>query len=105
MYKRWYDKNPDLKDILNLIEKLDTDLQDKIAIDVMQILINDFNLDLDRKINEISKNYTYKCSRWYDKNINLFSAFEIIKNLPCQIQKEVINRISESIFLVYFDQQ
>lgn len=103
-YERWYDKNSYLKDVFSFIEMSDTSVQEKIAEEIIQILINDFNLDLDKEINNISRSYTYKCSRWYDNNINLFSSFEIIKNLPDKKKNEVVKKIIETIFFVFLEE-
>lgn len=101
---RWYDKNPDLKDVFGFIEELDDFTQGKIAQDIFQILINDFKLDLDEKINNISDNYKFECNRWYDNNIDLFSSFEIIKNLSPQMQEQIVKKIIESILYIYFEE-
>lgn len=101
---RWYDKNPDLNQVFEFLQKLDDATQDKIAKDIIQILINDFELNLDEEINNISKNYNYVCKRWYDNNIDLFSAFEIIKNFPDKLKSEVARKIFESIWLIYFEE-
>lgn len=100
---RWYDKNPGLKEVFEFIESLDEPVQKKIANDIIQILLEDFSLDLDKKINNISKNYTYKCKRWYDNNIDLFTSFDIIKSLPEELQNEIVKKIVESILLVYLE--
>lgn len=102
---RWYDKNPDLKDIFEFIEGLDESIQKKIANDIVQILLNDFGLDLDEKINNISKNYTYECKRWYDNNIDLFTSFDIIKDLSEELQNEIAKKIVESILFVYLESE
>ncbi len=99
---RWYDKNSNLKAVFDFIQSLDLPVQNEMAKDIVQILMNDFNLNLDERINEISKNYNYECRRWYDNNIDLFSSFELIKNLPDELRNEVVKRIIESALLMYF---
>lgn len=101
---RWYDKDPQLKEVFEFIQGLDKTAQDSIAQDIIQILMNEFSLDLDREINQISENYSYNCKRWYDKNIDLFTSFEIIKNLPEKMKKQVITKIIETALLIYFTQ-
>lgn len=98
---RWYDKNPELKEAFEFIEKLDFEVQQQIAQDMIQILMNDFGLNLDTEINRIAQNYTYECKRWYDKNIDFFTSFEIIRSLPDDLQKEIVTRIIETILLIY----
>lgn len=97
---RWYDKNPNLSEVFEFVQKLDVSIQAKIAQDIIQMLINDFGLNLDEEINRISKNYNYECKRWYDNNIDLFSSFEIIKNLPENYKNEIVKRIVEAIWLI-----
>lgn len=101
-YIRWYDKDSNLKAVFEFIQNLDLPVQNEVAKDIIQILMNDFNLDLDKQINEISKNYNYECRRWYDDNVDLFSSFELIKSLPDEMRNEVVKKIIESALLMYF---
>ena len=102
---RWYDKNPLLKEVFNFIQKLDEKSQKELAKDILQIILNDLNINKDESINKISKNYNYTCKRWYDKDINLFSSFEIIKELSDAQQKIVIQKIIESALLMKFGKE
>lgn len=102
-YERWYDKNIELKEVFEFIQGLNEELQAKIAQDVLQVLMGDFNLDLDDKINEISRNYNYECKRWYDNDINLFTVFELIKRFSISEQQKIIKKIVESILLIYLE--
>jgi len=102
---RWYDKNPDLKEVFEFIQGLDSPVQKEIAKDIIQILMNDFKLNLDTQINEICKNYNYDCKRWYDENIDLFTSFEIIKSLPQETQGKVIKQIINSFLLMYLKKE
>lgn len=97
---RWYDKTPDLSEIFAVVEKFDSSIQAKIAQEIIQMLINEFGLNLDKEINRISKNYNFECKRWYDNNIDLFSSFEIIKYLPDNLKIEVVKRLVESVWII-----
>lgn len=101
---RWYDKTPELSEVFEFIQQLSPEVQNKIAQDVLQILVNDFALNLDEQINKISHDYDYDCKRWYDGNIDLFSSFEIIKNLPVKLKNEIVNKMMESVLLVYIEE-
>lgn len=98
---RWYDKNPDLKDVFEFIEGLDSSVRAKVAQDILQSLMSDFGLDLDEQINTISKNYNFECNRWYDNNIDLFTSFEIIKSFSPELQQKIIEKIVTSILFIY----
>lgn len=101
---RWYDRNPDLKEVFEFIQGLDSAIQKEIAKDILQMLMNDFNLDLDAEINQISKNYNFDCQRWYDNNIDLFTSFEIIKKLPSVQKVQAIQKIVMTILLIYLEE-
>lgn len=102
-YIRWYDKNPELSEIFEFIRGLDENLQDKISQDILQVMMNDFNINLDDKINEVSGKYTFECKRWYDSNADFFTVFSILKTLPDGLKTEVVKKIVESVMLVYFE--
>ncbi len=98
---RWYDKNSNLKAVFEFIKGLDIPVQNEIAKDIIQILMDELQPDLDKKINEINNN-SYEYRRWYDQNVDLFSSFELIKNLPDEMKNEVVKKIIESALLMYF---
>lgn|SRR5574344_174957 len=99
---RWYDKNLLLKETFEFIERLDDISQGELAKDILQIVLNELNLDKDKCINEIGRNYNYTCKRWYDDNIDLYTSFEIIKQLDEVQQKRVVQKIIESAVFMYF---
>jgi hypothetical protein len=102
---RWYDKNLNLKELFKFIEELDDFHQSKIAEDILQMLMCDFNLDLDTKINEITEKYDFDCKRWYDHNPDLFTSFAIIKDFSPHFQQEVIGKIVKSILHIYIEEK
>ncbi len=102
---RWYDKNPNLKDVFEFIETLEKPKQDNIAQDILQILMNDFKLNLDEKINKINQDYNFETQRWYDKNIDLFTSFAIIKDFPQEVQNQIVQKIITSLLLTYFTEK
>lgn len=99
---RWYDKNLILKEVFKFIEKLDSESQKEVGKDIIQLLMKDLHLNTDVELNDSIKNYTYKCKRWYDNNIDLNTAFEIIKRLNKEQQDEIAKNIIESALLMYF---
>jgi len=99
---RWYDKNSNLKAVFEFIQGLDIPAQEEIAKDIIQILTKELRLDLDSNINSLCKNKNYAYKRWYDRNMDLCSSFELIKNLPEPLRKEIVQKIMESVLLMYF---
>lgn len=99
---RWYDKDSNLKAVFEFIQGLDIPVQNEIAKDIIQILMDELQPNLDAKLNAISKDYNYECKRWYDRNVDLFSSFELIKNLPSEMKTQVVKKIIESALLMYF---
>lgn len=98
---RWYDKNPKLKQVVEFVEGLPAEYQDIVAKDIIQLLIQDFNLNFDEHINCVGSNYNYCCKRNHDKNIDLFTSFEIIKGLEDDLQHRVAESIMETILMLY----
>jgi hypothetical protein len=96
-YVRWYDKDKDLSHLMKFFETLNETLQDEIARDLIQIILNEIDTNQDNEILELSKMQLYDYKRWYDKNLSLHSAIEIIKNLSETQRKEIISLLMESI--------
>ena len=102
-YERWYDKDSRVQAVFEFIQSLDLPVQNEIAKDIVQIVMNELGskIDLNKELSSIGKN-DYKYKRWYDKNTDLFSSFELIKNLPDELKTEVVKKIIESALLMYF---
>ncbi len=97
---RWYEKNPELSEILNFIQTLDSEDRDVIAKHLLQIVVNECNIDLDEEISQISeKKYAYK--RWYDGNMDLSTSLEFMKNLSKFQQDYVVKRFLSEIIMSY----
>lgn len=96
-YIRWYDKDPDLSHLMAFIENLPDNIREEIAQDLIQIISNELKINNDTELFELGKNSLAKYRRWYDYNITLHSAIEIIKNLNTEKRTEIIHSIMESI--------
>lgn len=95
---RWYEKYPEIKELIAFIRTLEREQQIFITQQMLQILINECDMDLDSELTRISKNnYTYK--RWYDEDYGLSSAFELLKDLPDIKRNFVIRRILSEIVM------
>lgn len=96
-YVRWYDKDPDLSSLMSFLESLNEDVRDEIAQDLIQIILSEIKTNTDGEISHLNENRITEYKRWYDKNLSLHSAIEIIKNLNDEQRQEIISLIMESI--------
>lgn len=79
------------------LESLNEDVRDEVAQDLIQIILSELKTNTDGEISLLNENKITEYKRWYDKNISLHSAVEIIKNLDSEQRKEIISLIMESI--------
>lgn len=96
-YVRWYDKDPDLSRLMAFLESLNEDVREEIAQDLIQIILGELETNKDGEISLLADNKITEYKRWYDKNLSLHSAIEIIKNLGDEQRREIISLIMESI--------
>lgn len=96
-YVRWYDKDPDLSRLMKFMEGLSEEVREEIAQDLIQIILGELKTNKDGEIFNLSENKITEYKRWYDKDVSLQSAVEIIKNLGDEERKEIISLIMESI--------
>lgn len=97
MYKRWYDKYPELKSLLTILESIDKSAVDLIAQDFLQIILEKYGEDFDKVIKYMADNPPPRYSRWYDENDNLHTCVEFIKNLSDNDKKELVNYFIASL--------
>lgn len=105
-YNRWYDKYPDLKSLLELLEKVDENYIEIIAQDFIQIILEKYNNKFDETIKKLSDNAPPGYNRWYDKNYNLHTCIEFLKILEDNEKSKLINSfiISLMSFITNVDQ-
>ena len=96
-YVRWYDKDKDLSKMMSFLEGLSDEIKDEIAQDLIQIILSEIKTNQDNELLQLSENKFGKYRRWYDNNMNLHSAVEIIKNLDSKKRVEIISLLMESI--------
>ena len=56
---------------------------------------NDFNIHIPQ--NKLEEAFNYFCKRWYDKDKELADAFQYLKIMPFELQKEVSLEIIEKL--------
>ena len=105
-FNRWYDKYPNLKSLLTLLEQVSEENIEPIAQDFLQIILQQYGNDFDKQIEILNKNAPVRYKRWYDKNYNLHTCIEFIKTLEDKEKEEIINLFIMSMmsFITNVDQ-
>ena len=98
--QRWYEKNPDLLELVTFMENLESEEQNFVANHILQILVNECGINLDEELSKFSKNnYSYK--RWYDEDVCVSNMFELLKSLSDEMQNYVVKRALVEIIMAY----
>ncbi len=97
MYNRWYDKYPDLKSLLILLETVDKQYLEIIAHDFLQIILEKYSEKFDQVIQQMSDNPPPRYNRWYDENYELHTCIEFIKTLDDEEKSIMINSFIVSL--------
>lgn len=94
-HTRWYDKDENMKLLINMLEKFPFEAQESIAEEIIQLL-----MQKDIKADEFIKNLEYVPSRhrWYDKSESVHSAVKMLKKLTIAQRKEIFLEIYASVF-------
>jgi len=94
---RWYDKNPDLSHFMSFVEKLPEEIQEEIAEDLIQIISNELSINHDVELFQLTQSRVNQYRRWYDNNLSLHSAVEMIKNFDDDLRNTIIHLVMESV--------
>ena len=86
MNKRWYDIDPTVSLAVSLMRNANIMTQYKCA-DIIVKKSKDNGIDLAENI--LTDAFTYVLRRWYDTDQKIAEAFEYLKSLPDELQKEV----------------
>ena len=97
MYNRWYDKYPDLKQLLLLFETVDEYTIVLISQDFLQLILARYKDEFDISIKKMNDNPPPRYNRWYDNNYNLHTCIEFIKTLKDNEKAELINAFIMSL--------
>jgi len=94
--KRWYDIDPTVSLSVSLMRNANIVSQYKCA-DLIVKKSKDFGIDLSENI--ITDAFNYVLRRWYDTDQKIAEAFEYLKLMPEELQKEtaleIINLLQE----------
>lgn len=102
-YLRWYDKDPILKDFMNLLETLDPQTVELLAQDFIQVIMESGLINIDSTISYLDKNSPRQFNRWYDQNYNLHTCIELLKNIENDKKALLIENFKESFFHLITD--
>lgn len=86
MYKRWYDIDPTISLAVSLMRNANIVSQYKCA-DLIVNKSKENGIDLSDNIIADAFNYVFR--RWYDSDQKIAEAFEYLKLMPVNLQKEV----------------
>lgn len=92
--QRWYDLEPVLSLAVSLMHNADKEKQLECADMIIQ-KANDFDIHIER--NKLEEAFNYFCKRWYDKDKTLADAFQYLKIMPFELQKEISLEIIEKL--------
>ena len=92
MNKRWYDIDPTVSLAISLMRNAKILSQYKCA-DLIVKKSKDYGIDLSENI--ITDAFNYVLRRWYDTDQKIAEAFEYLKLLPEDIQKETALELIE----------
>ena len=96
MYKRWYDVEPTVSLAVSLMRNANVMTQYKCA-DLIVAKSKENGIDVSDNI--ITDAFNYVLRRWYDTNQKIAEAFEYLKLMPEELQKEtaldIINLLQE----------
>ena len=97
MYKRWYDVDPTISLAVSLMRNANIMTQYDCA-DLILKISKENGVDLSANI--LTDAFTYVLRRWYDTDQKIAEAFEYLKCLPLELQKEtalqIINLLREA---------
>lgn len=85
MNKRWYDVDPTVSLAVSLMRNVNIMTQYKCA-DIIVSKSKDHGIDLSENI--ITDAFNYVLRRWYDTDQKIAEAFEYLKLMPEELQKE-----------------
>ena len=83
-YKRWYDHDPVLLEVINLLQDYQAELKAQAEI---------FLAEVEKKVSKEAIDVFYEqvrpkvCNRWYDKDPVISKTVELLRVVPPDVQK------------------
>ena len=88
-YKRWYDLDPVLSEVINLLQNYQNELRAQAEI---------FLAEIEKKVSKEAIDKFYElarpkvCNRWYDKDPVISKTIEILRVVPTDVQSACAER-------------
>ena len=86
-YRRWYDRDPILKEALDLL-RIQPEETKADAADFMIKLQENVAAEVIEHVYEMVKKYEGKGNRWYDKDPVMLKAIELLRVAPPETQRK-----------------
>lgn len=100
--KRWYDKDPILKEALELL-RLQPDETKTEAAQFMLQLQEQVAGEVIEHVYEIINTYQGKGNRWYDNDPMMLKGVELLRNAPAHIQRVAALKLLTALEQKSFD--
>lgn len=94
-YKRWYDHDPQLLKVINILKDYKEELKEQATIFLASIEEKVSKEAIDR-FYELSKQANGG-SRWYDKDPIISKTIELLRVIPQEIQRETAIKFIEEL--------
>ena len=94
--QRWYDKDPVLKEALDLLRLQPLEKQEG-AVDFIVKLQEEIAKDVIERVYEMINEYQGKGNRWYDKDPILLKAMETLRVSTPETQRIAAKRLLENL--------
>lgn len=86
-FRRWYDKDPILKEALELLKEQPDDTKSEAADFIIKLQENVAAEVIDH-VYDMVKRYEGKGNRWYDKDPVMLRAIELLRVAPPETQRK-----------------
>ena len=94
--QRWYDKDPILKEALDLLRLQPLEKQEG-AVDFIVKLQEEIAKDVIERVYEMVNEYQGKGNRWYDKDPILLKAMETLRVATPETQRIAAKKLLENL--------
>lgn len=94
--RRWYDKDPTLKEAMELLSLSNEDTKDQ-AVDFISNLQEQVAAEVIEKVYATVKKYQGTGNRWYDNDPVMMRAIELLRVAPPNVQKIAAKKLLKAL--------